>query len=227
MTLNHLRLAEVPTRLSPDGRERPPHLRSWRDGWRSLRFFLLLSPDALFLYPGLVLTMLSGSASLALIFSDIRFGSVTFAHHTLIMTSALTLIGLQSVLFWVFAKIVAIQKKLLFSDKVFEKFRLLFMLERCLLVGGSLIALGVGTAFYALFYWYSLSFDRIECAFLLKVVCAASFLIGLGFQLVFASFFIYLLDQQTHTSAVPSPIDFLDRETGTLVTENKALPDDR
>jgi glycosyltransferase involved in cell wall biosynthesis len=209
-TINHLRLTEVPTTLSPDGRERLPHLRTWRDGWRSLRFLLLLSPNALFLYPGLLLTILSGSASVVLIFSDIRLGSVTFAQRTLIMTSALTIIGLQSVLFWVFAKIVAIQKKLLLGDAVFEKIRLLFTLERCLLLGGSLIAIGVGTSAYALFYWYSLSFDRIVGETLIKVVCAASFLIGVGFQLVFASFFIYLLDQQTHNSALPSPVDFLE-----------------
>jgi hypothetical protein len=176
-----------------------------------------------------VLTILSGSASVALIFSDIRLGSVTFAQRTLIMTSALTIVGLQSVLFWVFAKIVAIQKKLLLADAVFEKIRLLFTLERCLLLGGSLIAIGVGTAAYALFYWYSLSFDRIVGETLIKVVCAASFLIGAGFQLVFASFFIYLLDQQTHNSALASPVDFLDFETGTLVTLKDSEPtrDDR
>jgi hypothetical protein len=189
-----------------------------------------LSPDALFLYPGLVLTILSGSASVALIFSDIRLGSVTFAQHTLIITSILTIVGLQSAFFWVFAKIVAIQKNLLFADAAFRKIRSLFTLERCLLLGGSVIAIGVGTAAYALFYWYNLSFDRVEGEALIKVVCAASFLIGVGFQVVFASFFIYLLDQQTHNSAIPSPVDFLDCETGTLATfrsDNKAVSHDR
>jgi glycosyltransferase involved in cell wall biosynthesis len=225
-TINHLRLTEVPTTLSRDGRERPPHLHTWRDGCRSLWFFLLLSPDTLFLYPGLLLGILSGSASVALIFSDLRVGSVTFAYHTLIMTSALTIIGLQSVFFWLFAKIVAIQKKLLFADAVFERIRPLVTLPRCLPLGGGLIGIGVGTAIYALFYWYRLSFDRIEGEILIKAVCTASFLIGVGFQLVFASFFIYLLDQQTHNSAVPTPVNFLDCETGTLVelkeSENKA-----
>lgn len=107
-TINGLRITEVPTTLSPDGRGRPPHLRSWRDGWRSLRFFLLLSPEWLFLFPGLTLALVSAAASLALIFTDIRVGSVTFAWHTLIMTSALTVVGIQSVLFWVFAKSIAI-----------------------------------------------------------------------------------------------------------------------
>ena len=103
-TISRLRIAEVPTTLSPDARGRPPHLRSWRDGWRTIRFFLQLSPEGLFLYPGLALAILSGIASLILYFTDIRIGSVTFSFHTLIMTSALTVAGLQSIAFWAFAK---------------------------------------------------------------------------------------------------------------------------
>src|SRR5205814_4300250 len=101
-SIHHLRITEVPTRLSVDGRGRPSHLRSWRDGWRSLRFLLLLSPEWLFLFPGLTLVLISGIASLVLVFIDIPAGPVTFAQHTLIMTSALTLVGMQSVFFWVF-----------------------------------------------------------------------------------------------------------------------------
>jgi hypothetical protein len=207
-TINRLRITEVPTTLSPDGRDRSPHLRSWRDGWRSLRFYLLLSPDALFLYPGLVLTAVSGITSVALIFSDLHLGSVVFAQHTLIITAALTIIGFQSVFFWIFAKTLAIQKRLSFPDAVFEKIRRLFKLERCLLFAGTLIAMGVATAVYALLYWYNLSFGKIDSENLIKVVCAASFLLGVGFQLVFASFFIYLLDQQIDNLAASYYDDF-------------------
>src|SRR5262245_1726060 len=117
-TISRLRITEVPTTLHPDGRGRPPHLRSWRDGWRSLRFYLLLSPEGLFLYPGLVLTALSGLVSLALFFTNIKIGSIVFAQHTLIITCALAVIGVQSVFFWTFAKSIAIQKKLSFSDPI-------------------------------------------------------------------------------------------------------------
>jgi glycosyltransferase involved in cell wall biosynthesis len=196
-TINGLRITEVPTTLSPDGRERPPHLRSWRDGWRSLRFFLMLSPEWLFLFPGLTLALVSAAASLALIFTDIRVGSVTFARHTLIMTSALTVVGIQSVLFWVFAKSIAIQKRLLFPDPLFKKIRPLFNLEKCAATGGLLVMIGLGVSFYAVLYWYDRSFGRIDDDALLNVVCAASFLIAVGFQLVFSSFFIYLLDQES------------------------------
>src|SRR5262249_43943915 len=167
-----------------------------RDGWRSLRFLLLLSPEWLFLFPGIALASLAGVTSMALIFTDIRIGDITFAHHTLIMTSALTIVGLQSVLFWVFAKSVAVQRRLLFADPLFKKVRRLFSLERCLLLGGALITSGLAVAVYALVYWYDRSFGPIDDQVLVKVVCAASFLIAVGFQFLFSSFFVYLLDQR-------------------------------
>jgi glycosyltransferase involved in cell wall biosynthesis len=196
-TIAHLRITEVPTTLQPDGRGRPSHLRSWRDGWRSVRFYLLLSPEGLFLYPGLALATVSGIASLALFFTNIRIGSVIFAQHTLIITSALTVVGIQSVFFWTFAKSVAIQKRLLFSDAMFRVVRPLFNLERCI-VGGSLLVLsGLLIAAYALFYWYALSFGSVEGDTLIRIVCAASVLISIGFQFIFSGFFMLLLDQQS------------------------------
>jgi glycosyltransferase involved in cell wall biosynthesis len=196
-TIAHLRITEVPTTLQPDGRGRPSHLRSWRDGWRSVRFYLLLSPEGLFLYPGLALATVSGIASLALFFTNIRIGSVIFAQHTLIITSALTVVGIQSVFFWIFAKSVAIQKRLLFSNAVFRAVRPLFNLGRCI-VGGSLLVLsGLLIAAYALFYWYALSFGSVEGDTLIRIVCAASVLISIGFQFIFSGFFMLLLDQQS------------------------------
>ena len=131
-TISHLPITEVPTTLHPDGRGRPPHLQSWRDGWRHLRFYLLLSPEGLFLYPGLALTAFSGLTSLLLFFTNIKMGSITFAQHTLIVTCALTVIGIQSVFFWTFAKSVAIQKQLLFSDPIFKTVRRFLDLEKSL-----------------------------------------------------------------------------------------------
>ena len=195
-TISRLRITEVPTTLHPDGRGRPPHLRSWRDGWRSLRFYLLLSPEGLFLYPGLVLTALSGLMSLALFFTNIKIGSIVFAQHTLIITCALTVIGIQSVFFWTFAKSVAIQKQLLFPDPIFKTVRRFFNLEKCLVSGGLLVMIGLAIACYGLFYWYNLSFGPVEGDTLIRTVCAASVLISIGFQLIFAAFFMVLLDQQ-------------------------------
>jgi glycosyltransferase involved in cell wall biosynthesis len=221
-TIGHLRITEVPTTLRPDGRGRAPHLRSWRDGWRSLRFYLLLSPEGLFLYPGLALAALSGIASLVLFFTNIRLGSVAFAQHTLIVTCALTVIGIQSVFFWTFAKSVAIQKRLLLPDAVFRTVRRLFKLERCLVGGGLLVLIGLATAAYGLFYWYNLSFGPVEGDTLIRVVCAASILISIGFQLIFSAFFMLLLDQHA-TQAESSAAETGAPEAASLTARNSSL----
>jgi uncharacterized membrane protein YidH (DUF202 family) len=139
---------------------------------------------------------LSGIASFVLFFTNIRIGSVVFAQHTLIITCALTVIGIQSVFFWTFAKSVAIQKQLLLPDATFRAVRPLFNLERCFVIGGLLVLSGLAIAAYGLFYWYSVSFGPVEGDTLIRVVCAASILISIGFQLIFSAFFTLLLDQQ-------------------------------
>jgi len=96
-------------------------------------------------------------------------------------------------------------RKLLFPDSIFKRIRPLFALERCALTGSLLVLAGLGAAFYALLYWYSRSFGRIDDDALIKVVCAASFLIALGFQLVFSSFFIYLVDQDNIAAPSSNP----------------------
>jgi len=194
-TISHLRITEVYTTLHPDGRGRPAHLRSWRDGWRSLRFYLLLSPEGLFLYPGLGLILLSGLVSLVLFFTNIKVGSIVFAQHTLIVTCALTVIGVQSVFFWTFAKSIAIQKRLLFADPIFRTVRDLFDLEKCLVIGSFLVTVGLALACYGLFYWYQFSFGPVAGETLIRIVCAASALVSMGFQLIFAAFFMLLIDQ--------------------------------
>jgi hypothetical protein len=194
-TIGHFRITEVPTILHPDGRGRPPHLQSWRDGWRSLRFYLLLCPRWLFLYPGILLAACGGVASTVLMITDVRIGTIVFAHHSLILTAAMTNIGVQSVLFWAFARIVGEHAGLLPADPAFNAFRRLLTLERVLPVGIALVVFGVAAALYALISWYELSFGEIQGDTLTRIVCSASFLAVLGFQLIFASFFICLLDQ--------------------------------
>jgi glycosyltransferase involved in cell wall biosynthesis len=196
-SIRGLRIIEVPTTLTPDGRNRAPHLSSWRDGWRSLRFYLLMCPRWLFLYPGFLLALFGGATSLVLVYTNLQIGSITFAYHSLVLTSALTSIGAQSIFFWVFARLVAVQKGLLLPDPLFDRLRSEITLERCLAFGAFLILAGLGAALYALLYWYNLSFGQIQDERLIKVVCAASLLTVLGFQLIFSSFFLYLLDQST------------------------------
>ena len=115
-TLQCLRIAEVPTTLSPDGRSRPPHLRSWRDGWRHLRFLLLFSPRWLFLYPGAVLMALGLASMLWLLPGPQRLGALTLDVHTLVYSAAAIICGFQAIAFSLFTKIYAIDAKLLPAD---------------------------------------------------------------------------------------------------------------
>src|SRR5207249_154257 len=107
-TLHKLHIAEVPTTLSPDGRSRPPHLRTWRDGWRHLRFMLLFSPRWLFLYPGLILFAVGAVLSLVLLPGPVVVAGVRLDIHTLLVAGFLALLGYQLVLFALFTKFFAI-----------------------------------------------------------------------------------------------------------------------
>ena len=193
--MNRLSIAEVPTTLSRDGRDRPPHLRTFRDGWRSLRFYLLMSPRWLFFYPGALLALFGAVASSILLFTDIPIGEIVFSHHSLILTAAMTNIGVQSVFFWAFAAVVAAHAGLLPLDPWLGRLHGIFSLEGTIALGCTLVLCGVGSGAYALVYWYELSFGEIAAGDLIRAVCAASFLAVLGFQLIFAAFFICLLDQ--------------------------------
>lgn len=112
-TIQRLRITEVPTTLSPDGRSRPPHLRSWRDGWRHLRFLLLFSPRFLFLFPGFLLAGV-GLATIAWLLPGPQMvGSVSFDVNTLLFASAAVIIGAKLILFWLYAKVFAVSEGLL------------------------------------------------------------------------------------------------------------------
>lgn len=199
------RLTEVPTTLSPDGRDRPPHLRTWRDGWRSLRFFLLLSPRALFLYPGLVLGATGLVMSAALFGGDVRLGGIMLSYHTLIFTCAAMIIGWQMVFFWVFAKYVAIRSGLLRFDETFERLRGWLPLEAGIGVGGVLILAGLGIGVHTLLAWYHAGFGPIEELAFLRTVCLSSTAMILGAQIMFGAFFLYLLDY-AQPRVEPAPV---------------------
>src|SRR5262249_11209773 len=148
-SMHGLRVTEVPTTLRPDGRDRPSHLRSWRDGWRSLRLYLLMCPRWLFLYPGLFLTLVSGTLSFVLMYTDIRLSNIILSYHSLILTSALTSIGIQSIFFWLFARTVGVERGLLLPDPHFQKWRSILSLERSLGFGIPLCLAGFAVAGYA------------------------------------------------------------------------------
>jgi glycosyltransferase involved in cell wall biosynthesis len=188
-----LRMTEVATTLAPDGRDRPPHLRSWRDGWRSLRFFLLLSPSGLFLYPGLAVFATGLLVSTLLMLGDIHLGRIVFARHTLVVSCAAVNLGFQAIAFWVFAKIVGIESGLLPRDAGFERLRRRLSVEAGSLAGAVLILLGVAGMLGSVLYWSSVAFGPVEWDFLIRLLSVSTAMTVLGFQCIYSVFFIYLL----------------------------------
>ena len=192
-TLHSMRVTEVPTTLSPDGRTRAPHLRSWRDGWRHLRFLLLYSPRWLFLYPGILLMLAGLVVMLWLIPGPKVIAGVRFDVHTLLYGAAAIIIGFQSILFAVFTKIFAISEGLLPEDpRLNQVFRYVTM-EIGLIVALLLIIAGLGGSVYAYRYWDSLSFGNLDPTQTMRVVIPAVTSLTIGCQTLFSSFFLSIL----------------------------------
>jgi glycosyltransferase involved in cell wall biosynthesis len=192
-TLLGVRVAEVPTTLSPDGRNRPPHLRTWRDGWRTLRFFMLYSPRWLFLYPGMALMLAGFVLGLWLLPEPRAVGSVTFDVHTLVYAAALVLLGFQAIAFAVFTKIFAISEGLLPPDPALDKLFNYITLEVGILVGTLLTVSGLATSAYAVGAWGSKHFGALDYSHTMRLVIPGALLLTLGVQTIFASFFMSVL----------------------------------
>ena len=192
-TLHKLRITEVPTTLSPAGRSRPPHLHTWRDGWRHLRFLLLYSPRWLFLYPG-VLLMLAGAAAGAWLLPGPRtIAGVTFDVHTLVYAAMSILVGFQAITFAVFTKVFAISEGLLPEDPRLNKVFRWITLEVGLLVGAVAVLIGIAGSVHALGLWGERSFGPLNPSHTLRTVIPAVTCLTLGCQIVFSSFFLSVL----------------------------------
>jgi glycosyltransferase involved in cell wall biosynthesis len=188
-----MRVSEVPTTLSPDGRTRPPHLRTWRDGWRGLRFLLLYSPRWLFLYPG-IFWMLAGTVvSGWLITGPKQVGSVTFDVDTLIYAVISILLGFQAITIALFAKVFAISQGLHPADRKVERFFSYANLETGLLTGALVFLIGLGLSVYAVVSWRARHFGQLNTDQMLRLTMPAAVSMTLGFQLSLASFFLSLL----------------------------------
>jgi hypothetical protein len=192
-TLLHMRIAEVPTTLSPDGRSRPPHLRTWRDGWRHLRFLLLYSPRWLFLYPGLLLILLGLGVGAWILPSPRTMGRVTLDIHTLLYAGLAILLGFQAVAFAAFTKIFAISQGLLPEDPQLTKLCRFLNLEGGLALGGMLVLYGLVGSVSALSDWSSRSFGPLEPTRTLRMIAPAILSLALGCQIILASFFLSVL----------------------------------
>ena len=185
--------AEVPTSLSPDGRSRAPHLRTWRDGWRHLRFLLLYSPRWLFLYPGIALMIIGAVLGAWLLPAARTVGGVTFDVHTLLYAAAFMLLGFQAIAFACFTKIFAISEGLLPPDPQLDKMFRYVTLESGLVVGGALSILGLVISTHAVRLWGAQHFGPLDISRTLRFVILAVLCLTLGVQTIFSSFFLSIL----------------------------------
>ena len=191
--LFRMRIAEVPTTLSPDGRNRPPHLRSWHDGWRHLRFLLLYSPRWLFLYPGMMLMILGALVGLLLLPGPRVVGHVRFDVQTLLYAGVAVLLGFQSVVFAFFTKVFAVSEGLMPEDKNLNLLLRYISLESGLAVGFGLIIAGLVGSVLAVGAWGATDFGSLDPERSLRVVIPAALSLTLGFEVVFSSFFLSVL----------------------------------
>ncbi|WP_344857511.1 glycosyltransferase family 2 protein [Planomonospora alba] len=192
-TLAGLDVREVPTTLSPDGRSRPPHLRSWRDGWRHLRFLLLYSPRWLFFIPGLVMMILGLALGTALTFGPIYIGRIGFDVTTLVGASAMVVIGFQAVLFALFTKVYAAEEGFLPEDRRVRKLVDIVSLEKGLVAGGALALAGVAGLAASLIHWQTHSFGQLIPSQSLRIAVPAATALIMSFQTIFAALFISIL----------------------------------
>jgi glycosyltransferase involved in cell wall biosynthesis len=191
--VNGASIAEVPITLHPDGRKtHPPHLKTFRDGWRTLRFLLMYSPRWLFLYPGAALGFL-GLVGYLLALPGLTIGGITFDAHTLLFASLAVLLGYQSILFAVFAKTFAIGEGLLPEKSRMTRFFQNVTLERGLIAGGGALVIGIALLLVSVNQWRLTHFGQLDYAQTMRWVIPGVTLTALGFQTILSSFFLSIL----------------------------------
>jgi hypothetical protein len=193
-TMHGLRITEVPTTLSPDGRDRAPHLRRYRDAWRSMRLYLLLSPRWFFGIPGLALLLVGTVVSIALMRGPLSLGSVTFDYHTFLYSTAAILLGYQSVLLFAFAKLMAVETGLHPPSTRLSFLTKRSTLERLVILGLALIGIGIVLGLVATREWEHVRFGSLQPDFTIRlVICSVLFLL-LGGQTTLAGFYFGLMN---------------------------------
>ncbi|WP_319419578.1 glycosyltransferase family 2 protein [Pleurocapsa sp. FMAR1] len=184
-TLYKMQIAEVPTTLSPDGRSRPPHLNTWRDGWRHLRFLLMYSPRWLFFYPGIFLILGGLLATLSLLPSP--------KVHSLLYSSTAMTIGFQIVTFALFTKVFGISEGLLPEDRRLNRLLKYLNLETGLIAGCALFLIGTAASVYAFGIWGENNFGSLNPTETMPIIIPGVTCLALGIQTIFSSFFLSIL----------------------------------
>lgn len=195
-TLLKSKITEVPIFLYPDGRNRPPHLRRWRDGWRHLRFMCLYAPAWLFLYPGLFLMAFGLFFFLILLKQPLDIGVAVLDITTLLYSALIFLAGFQAILFYFKTRIYAGQQGFLPYSPTFFRLFDYFTLERGLIVGGILCLTGIGASFFSLNFWASHNFGQLEASSIIRIGIMAFLSLLMGIQVIFSSLFFSILGLQ-------------------------------
>jgi hypothetical protein len=190
-----LNIAEVPTTLAVDGRSRSPHLRTWHDGWRHLRFLLMFSPRWLFFYPGLALSAL-GIVGVAALFPSPLMLSPNFSldAHTFLVAAIAVLVGVQVASFGVIARHFAAANALLPRSRKLAVMLSLVSLERGLVIAAGIVAAGAAGVTWSLWQWSLVNFGPLTAPIVMRVLTLALVLIATGVQLTFAFFLLGIID---------------------------------
>ncbi|WP_439509087.1 glycosyltransferase family 2 protein [Yoonia sp.] len=195
-TLSGLDIREVPTTLQPDGRSRPPHLRSWRDGWLHLKLLMTFAPYWLFYYPGLVLFGLGSAGFLALLFGPVTIGAVSFDVATLILAAALILTGFQMICFYALSRIFAVRFALLPSSDRFERFKYRLSVDNACIAGGALLLVAFIATLSGVFSWGATGFGDLDARRIVRPAALAVVAASLGVQIITTGFLAAMLQQQ-------------------------------
>lgn len=188
-----LRISEVPTTQFPAGRRRPPHLRTWRDGWRHLRLMLLHSPRWLFFYPGALLVLAGLVIGAWLLPGPRTVRGITLDIHTLLYAATAVALGFQSVTFAAFTKLYAVREGLLPEDPRVERLLGAVSLELGLTAGAALVVLGLGASLYAVAGYRAHHFGNLDPVKTMRLIIPATLSLTLGGEIMLSSFFLGLL----------------------------------
>jgi glycosyltransferase involved in cell wall biosynthesis len=189
-----LRISEIPITLHRDARDRPPHLRSFRDGWRHLRYMLMMAPNWLFFLPGLV-SLAAGALLIGLLLpGPLRLGAVTLDVHTMLLGMALALLGVYLLLVGCFVKAFSFTERLgAAGAATFAAALRRVKLEHGLAAGGALVAVGLAGDAWFLWRWLDAGAGRLDAGVTLRPAILYTTLLVGGLQVVFGAFFLSML----------------------------------
>ena len=191
-TLMNARIAEIPITLHKDGRDRDPHLRTWRDGWRHLRFMLLYCPRWLFIVPGLSLFIIGMVLGTLLLPGPITINDITFDTNTLLLASMSILIGVNLITFGIFSKVFATSVGFLPKDHLFEKTMARGSLEMGIVIGVVACLLGTGLLALGVWQWHLQEYGPLSYPRSLRLIIPGTTALTLGIEIIFSSFLMSL-----------------------------------